>query len=265
MKIHQAAFIDSMLECFNITSTRSVPADPYTDLRGRSPDEEPAKAEYWQAVGCLMWAANMTRPDVANAVREVARHSHDPSASHWSAVCHILRYLHGTSSLGLIFRRGHGLDMEVYADSDYARSKVDHKSVTGSAILCGKSLISWISRTQKCVTTSITEAEYVAMAEAVKDALFVRDVLVFLVPSRKGKCITVREDNQGAISLASNPLSSARSRHIDVRFHLREKVEKKEICIVHTSTEEQYADMLTKPLQRKLFMTHRDSLMSLVQ
>jgi len=205
----------------------------------------------------------MTRPDICNAVREVARHFHNPSVAHWDAACNVMGYLKGTRTLGLVFKKGHGLDLAVFADSDYARNKDDKRSVTGSAILCGKSLFSWMSRIQRCVTSSTTEAEYIAMAESVKDALCGRDALGFLVPGRGRKSITVREDNEGAISLANNPLSSARSRHIDVRYHfLREKVKNGEIRIVHVRTVDQHADVLTKPLDRKSFTGHREFLMS---
>ena len=161
-----------------------------------------------------------------------------------------------------MFRKGYDFGLRLYADSDFARNKDDRRSVTGSALLCGKSLISWMSRTQRCVTLSSTEAEYVAIADAVKDAMFVRDVLEFLVPERKRTCITVSEDNAGAICLANNPLSSARSRHIDVRHHfLRQMVQDADIRIVHVRTADQPADTLTKPLDRKSFLTHRKFLL----
>ena len=77
------------------------------------------------------------------------------------------------------------------------------------------------------------------------------------------KCFTVREDNEGAISLVNNPLSSGRSRHIDVRHHfLREKARDKDIRVVHVRTADQRADAMTKPLDRKSFVAHRDFLMS---
>ena len=205
----------------------------------------------------------MTRPDIANAAREVARHSHNPSATHWTAARRVMQYLRGTRTLGLVFRKSYDFDLYLFADSDYARNQDDRRSVTGSALLCGRSLVSWISRTQQCVTMSTTEAEYVAMADAVKDALFVRDVLGFLVPGKGDKCITVREDNEGAISLVNNPLSSSRSRHIDVRYHfLREKARDKDITVKHVRTADQHADGMTKPLERKPFISHRNFLMS---
>ena len=67
--------------------------------------------------------------------------------------------------------------------------------------------MSWFSRPQKCVTLSTTEAEYVAIADGVKEALYVRGVLVFLMPSVGSPSIRVFEDNTGAIDLAKNPLS----------------------------------------------------------
>ena len=57
--------------------------------------------------------------------------------------------------------------------------------------------MSWFSRTQKCVTLSTTEAEYVAMANGVKEALYVRGVLVFLMPSLGSPSNKLFEDNKG--------------------------------------------------------------------
>ena len=71
-------------------------------------------------------------------------------------------------------------DIETYIDADYAHKVEDRRSVSGVAVCCGGTLVSWFSRTQKCVTLSTTEAEYVAMADGVKEALYVRGVLVFL-------------------------------------------------------------------------------------
>ena len=102
------------------------------------------------------------------------------------------------------------------------------------------------------------------MGEVVKEALFVRNVLEFLVPGVHKPPIVVYEDNEGAIKLADNPLSTARTRHIDVRHHfLREKVDKKEICVQHVESERQHADVLTKPLPRRSFRIHRNVLLNL--
>ena len=75
----------------------------------------------------------------------------------------------------------------------------------------------WFSRTQKCVTLSTTEVEYVAMSDGEKEALYVRGVLVFLKPSLGSPSIGVFEDNKGAIDLAKTSLSSSNSKHIGIR------------------------------------------------
>ena len=64
------------------------------------------------------------------------------------------------------------LQLEVFADSDFASKATDRRSVSGGIVMCGGAAVSWFSRTQKCVTLSTSEAEYVAMADSIKEALF---------------------------------------------------------------------------------------------
>ena len=149
----------------------------------------------------------------------------------------------------------------VYVDADFASKATDRRSVSGALVLVADCLVAWIwiSRTQKCVTLSTTEAEYVAMGDGVKEALFVNGMLEFLRPSEKLGKIQVREDNEGAIALAENPLSSCNSKHIDVRHHfLRNLTEEGVLEISHVSSEGQHADILTKALPRDLFEVHRN-------
>ena len=95
-------------------------------------------------------------------------------------------------------------------------------------------LVVWISRTRKCVSQSTSEAEYLAMGDGVKEALFVNGMLQFLRPGRKPRKIDVFEDNEGAIALAENPLSSSSSKHIDVRHHfLRNLTEEGVMEVTH--------------------------------
>ena len=103
---------------------------------------------YREAVGSLMWLSTMTRPDISNAVRAVARHSHNPTDRHWKAVLKVMTYLHGTRGMGLTFVRCSGLDLTVYSD-DYADKSNDRRSVSGTVIT-----VSYASSTQRCVTLS---------------------------------------------------------------------------------------------------------------
>ena len=96
-------------------------------------------------------------------------------------------------------------DLETYVDADYAQKAEDRRSVSIVAVCWGSTLVSWFSRTQKCVILSTTEAEYAAMADGVKEALYVRGILAFLMQSLGAMSIGVYEDNKGAIDLAKTP------------------------------------------------------------
>ena len=166
-----------------------------------------------------MWLSTMTRPGITNAVRTVARYAHEPTEKLWQAITKILSYLNGTKSLGITYVRGSGLNLNVYADADYANKENDRHSVSGIAVTLGGTVVSHASKTQRVVSLSTSEVEYIAAGDGVKEALFVRAVLSFIPPETCGASIKVLEDNQGTKALIKNFLSSARSKHIDVRFH----------------------------------------------
>ena len=90
------------------------------------------------------------------------------------------------------------------------------------------------SRTQKCVTLSTSEAEYVALGDAGKELLFLRQVWrCFMIPGKGMPCFPVFEDNQGALQLSKNSVSNSNSKHIDVRHHfLRELVRQGGIIVI---------------------------------
>ena len=125
----------------------------------------------------------MSRPDITNAVRAVSRHSNSSAERYWKAVLQIIRYLLGTKDLSLTLEWGSGLDILVFADTNYAEKSDDRRSVSGVAVTVGKSSVSWFSSTQKIVTLSTTEAKYVALGDGVKEALFVKGVLSLIIPS----------------------------------------------------------------------------------
>ena len=169
-----------------MASTQSVP------LRvGLKPDKfnEDEKVENWpfrELVGILMWLSISTRPDIVNAVRAVARYCTAPRAIHWKAALGILEYINGTSEYRIRVQRGtlSGISLEVFADANYASKATDRWSVSGGLIMCGGASVCCFSRTQKCVTLSTSEAEYVTLGGAVKELLFLRQVGVLCCPVR---------------------------------------------------------------------------------
>ena len=173
----------------------------------------------------------------------------------------ILSYLNGTYSFGITFVWGSGLGLEVYADADYADKANDKCSVSGMAVTLGGTVVSHASKTQHVVSLSTSEAEYIAAGDGVKEALFVRTVLSFIVTETSGASIKVLNGNQGAKALIENPLSSSRSKHIDVRFHfIRDLFRIRKISVEYVESAEQHADILTKALSRANFQYHRERL-----
>ena len=91
-----------------------------------------------------------------------------------------------------------------------------------------------------------------------------RAVLSFIAPETSGATIKVLVDNQGAKALIENPLSSARSKHIDVRYHfIRDLFRTRKNYVEYVAWAEQHADILTKTLSRASLMYHRKHLMNL--
>ena len=118
--------------------------------------------------------------------------------------------------------------LSVYVDADCANKDNDRRSVSGVAMMLGGTFVNASSTTQHCVPRSISEAEYVAMAQGAKTVLFTKTVLDFLQPELASEAIDLFEDNQGATAVAENPISGRRTKHVDVRYHfIREMVERK--------------------------------------
>ena len=261
IEISQESYIRSVLERFNICRTSSILASLANDNRSLKEDEGAGDVPFREVVGSLMWIASQTRPDISNAVRAVARHSHEPKRSHWKAAQKILYYALETAHLTLKFKQDSLVDVGtlVYVDADFASKATERRSVSGAMVFVAAMLVVWISRTQKCVSQSTSEAEYLAMGDGEKEALFVNGMLQFLRPSRRRRKIDVLEDNEGAIALAYNTLSSNRSQHIGVRHHfVRNLTEEGVIEVTHVPSKKQHAGILTKALPRDLFEVHRD-------
>ena len=110
--ISQTPFIETLAKRFDVTKTFEHPAVVGADLDARKEGESGGPWPYREAVGSLMWLVTMTRPDIANAVRAVARHSHNPTERHWKAVLRIIGYLLGSKDLGITFQRGFGFDLD---------------------------------------------------------------------------------------------------------------------------------------------------------
>ncbi|GBN98877.1 Copia protein [Araneus ventricosus] len=200
---------------------------------------------YRELVGGLLYLATSTRPDIANTVNKLSQFLNYYDNTHWKATKRVLRYLKKTINFGLIFKRTEE-PLFAYTDSDWANSLEDRKSYTGCCFILSGSTISWESRKQCTVALSSTEAEYVALSDGTKEAIYLRKLLNELHDADL-KSVRLLSDNKGAIKLADNPILL--QTHIDIRHHfVREALNNNDIDIKFVSTEDRAAHVLTKAL-----------------
>ena len=108
---------------------------------------------------------------------------------------------------------------------------------------------SWKAQKQSTVATSTAEAEYIAAFEAAKEAVYLRRLQSELGEIAPTACIPLHEDSQACIKIATNPCLAERTKHFDIKYHwLREKVKAKQVKLTYVNTNEQLADIFTKPL-----------------
>jgi hypothetical protein len=175
------------------------------------------------------------------------------------AVKRILRYLVSTPSFGIWYPKGSTFDLIGYSDSDYAGCKVDRKSTSGMCQFLGRSLVSWSSKKQTSVALSTAEAEYVAAGQCCVQLLWMRQTLRDFGYNLSK--VPLLCDNESAICMADNLVEHSHTKHIDIRHHfLRDHQQKGDIKVFHISTENQLADIFTKPLDEKAFCRPRSEL-----
>ena len=210
---------------------------------------------YQQAIGSLIYPAILTRWDIAVEVGILARYMSNPGPDHIKAVKRILRYLNGHLDHDITFIGNTDTSPYIngYVDSDYAGDKEEYKSTTGYIFFLANGPITYGSKIQPITAQSTTEAEYIAMSKAAKEATYIKALATELGFYNQNS-IPLYCDNNGAIQLAKNPAFHERSKHIGIRYHfIRQKLADNTISIHYIPTKDQKADGLTKPLPTSKF------------
>jgi hypothetical protein len=207
--------------------------------------------KYRQAIGSLIYLMINTRPDICYSVSVLSRFMQQPRELHWRYLKRLLRYVKTTIDYSIIYTKNSSKMIELvgYSDADYAGDIEDRKSTSGYTFKYKGCLISWNSSKQKIVSLSSTESEYIALTLAVKEGLWLNQLLNEL--GRNSEKIKIFCDNKSTICLTANPEFHSRSKHIDIRYHfIREKVKQDLLQIEYLQTEEMEADILTKGLPK---------------
>ncbi|KAE8657094.1 hypothetical protein F3Y22_tig00116997pilonHSYRG00993 [Hibiscus syriacus] len=254
--LSQWGYVKKMLERFAMSSAKPVSTPLANHFKLSSEQcaktdkeaEDMAKVSYSNVVGCLMYAMVCTRPDLGYVVSQVCKYMSKHGKQHWEAVKWIFRYLKGTVGHRIVFGSQRDNPLVVgYVDSDYAGDLDNRRSTIGYVFTLGGRPICWKSTVQSVVALSTTEAEYMVAAEAAKEALWLTGLV-------KELGVQLLYDNQSAIHLAKNQVYRVRTKHIDVRFYkIRELVASGEILFQKVHTDENAADMFTKPVTTDKF------------
>jgi hypothetical protein len=184
----------------------------------------------------------------------------NPTEQHLLDAKRIFRYLKGTSDFGILYKKGARENLYGFSDSDYAGDQDDRKSTSGYVFMMGSGAISWSSKKQAIVTLSTTEAEFIAAAACACQAIWLKRLLCELGYHQEGPT-SIHCDNVSTIKLSKNPVLHGRSKHIDVRYHfLRDLCKDGIIDLIYCRSEDQIADIMTKPLKIAAFVKLRDML-----
>jgi hypothetical protein len=278
MTISQEAYITKMVEEFGFNGNHREITTPYrlvdlnkpsTHEATRNIEEMPLNAqqqtEYRAKINSVAFAARNTRIDLLFITGRLARDQCAPQVKHMNEINRVLRYCALTKSRKLFFDYSnpavHNAECSavVYTDSDWAGDTKDRKSTTGWLLMLNGAPISWQSKKQSTVANSSSEAEYYALGDGAREALFIRQWFAYYYPIHVNNQIvpilaTLRSDNCGCMLMADHATDHNRTKHIDIKHHfIREHIQSKSIKLEYIETAKQLADILTKTVKPMVF------------
>jgi hypothetical protein len=263
ISIGQSAYVTALLERHGMSDCKPCSTPTAKDFiatvaKASAADSRADRAseavirDYQTVIGGLMFAMICTRPDIAYAINTLAQFASNPLPVHSQALKRVLRYLRGTVDRRVTYTGTDAADSQPeligYSDASWGGG-AGSRSVTGYAFMLAGGVISWQSAKQKTVALSTVEAEYMATAAAVKEAIWWRSFFSGLGHDTS-RPTALYSDSQGSIALAHNPDHHARTKHIDIRYHfIRQHVADKTIALTFVGTQAMAADIFTKPLE----------------
>ncbi|KAF7370782.1 Integrase catalytic domain-containing protein [Mycena sanguinolenta] len=260
ISISQRQYAKDMLEEFGMSdchpgATPMLPGLTLTKELGTTTEEESKEYHsiYMSAVGCLMYLATQTRPDIAYPVGALACFNFNPGEAHWKAVKHLFRYIKGTLDYHITYSKLSSPSpsthpFTTYSDADHGGCRDTGKSTGGYLVMINGGPVSWKSKLQCTVSLSTTEAEYIAGVEAGKELKWIRNLLWEMGHKVTGPSQLLM-DNQSAIRVSKNPEHHGRMKHLDLaHYWLHDEVARGSIDVHYVPTKEQLGDILTKPL-----------------
>ncbi|KAH9752513.1 retrovirus-related pol polyprotein from transposon RE1 [Citrus sinensis] len=250
-----------MLECKGVTTPMCSGKDSKLQkvVKGELGYYVEDATHYRSIVGGLQYLI-LTRPEIAYSVHKLSQYVSAPTMQHLMACKRVLKYLKETQDYGLKFVKDGDLKITAFTDADWGSDLDDRKSIGAYCVYLGNNLISWSSNKQTVVTKSSAESEYRALASAASEIAWLKSLFLEM----EVYCVerpTIWCDNISATELAKNPVFHSRTKHIEIDVHfIRDKVLSGDLKICYVPSEDQIADILTKPLSSPQFNYLRDKL-----
>ncbi|XP_022032108.1 uncharacterized mitochondrial protein AtMg00810-like [Helianthus annuus] len=219
MFLSQHAYAQDIIEWAGMRSCNpvSTPVDTHSKLGAAAGEDFDNPTLYRSLAGALQYLT-FTHPDISYAVQQVRMHMHAPKTEHWNALKRIIRYIQGTSSLGLVLGPSSGPNLLAYTDVDWAGCPDTRCSTSGYCVYYGDNLISWSSKRQPTISRSSAEPEYRGVANVVAEICWMRNLLLELhCPLTRATVVYC--DNVSAIYLSGNPVQHQRRKHIELDIH----------------------------------------------
>lgn len=257
----QDGYIDKIAIKFNLpgkTSTVPLGKTMANGLKGAVEGytaTNRVKTEYQTMVGSAVWPSCISRPDCCYEVGLLYRFLKNPTDDHMQAVRHLLDYMVTTKTRGLLFQGGGDMRLRSYTDASWADDTDTRRSTGGMVFKLAGAPVVFKSGRQTIVTLSSTEAEYVQLTLAAKEANAIAKLLDELGEFYTAvvRPVTIYKDNQPAIDITNRTKTSSdgRTKHIDTRFrYIQQELAAGNVVIEWVPTHEQAADGLTKALDK---------------
>jgi hypothetical protein len=281
--LSQKAYFQKVLERFQMADCNPVktPMKPSAQRPEKNAQEVSKEftTRYQQIIGSLMYGMLCTRPELAFSSGLGSRFSSCPSKAHGRMINNILAYIKGSLDYGLVLG-GHSdiRPLQGFTDAAFKDCPSSSKSTSGYVFFAGSGAISWSSKLQSVIATSSTHSEFIGQFNATKEALFLRGLAEELWPAvvqtptqisnDDGQpeitmpATVIKGDNNGALSIAKATQRHAKTKHFDpliVRY-CQEQQQAKHVSFQRVDTEDNLADIFTKPLEPARFAKLRSSL-----
>lgn len=255
--INQSKFIKKVISSYGFEESKiaKIPMDSAYERNQQNKQLMTSNAKYQSLIGSLLYISLNSRPDISSSVAILSQKISQPTEYDWNQLKQVVRYLKGTIDFKLYLsslNQTSSDDHEIigYADASWGESKDDGKSQSGYIFKLNGGTISWRSLKQSSTALSSTEAELIALSEAMKELIWIRDLLEEIKQPFK-QPIVIFEDNESVRKIVKGTSKSNRTKHINVRYHfIRDYIKNGMVTCEYCPTEEMTADLLTKPLIR---------------